>query len=1594
MAQKPEYLLPYYLNLDTAFEKLSPNESPFIKGIEAGINSNPDTGANNPTLEGQNVLDLTPTRSNIPVPGVLLPKGYNKNAGSFYSETTREEYHFNHNDNGLHGIYVINGDSGVWVKVIEDSNFPFTDDQEAFLKDHRVSLRFVLDKYKNILEKFLVWTNGAGWQGWIPVNAAIKTNGFDASLFPYYTLQQPHYDRRELIEWPVRPPMMNPIVSPIANTPSDAGTVNRVIDQGFQFALRFNNTDGRPSTFSPYSLPLIIKSEDFLNDPDILPKKALLTLPAGSPLTESIDVMVRFTAKIQAGIPSTVAWGDWQKYERIYKFSGSTGSPSDVLSTAYWTRTNPWAKYSYDPIQNTIQYVFDNSRLGDLVDPVDAKMLQNDIPLRSIALTDMGDTAALSDNLYGYNNFPFGTINNLDITVKEKANVNCAIPTRKMRTYLYCGRTDDAFSFTSQVGYYVGNDTQVRFGSLSASAPGGNGLAQFNVLQSKEFGLDFADHSAFVCYLKGTPYYAVGNWYQVNRDNTYVKLDSLLDFGNNDVLTYVQNVFIGGGYFMCVFDFEVPAGRYDACIGRHNVALNADFRNTSTYVAGIANSRSNFPNVFMDPNHNLVSDSKEMELDCTNGDLDVWGNGHDMFYVFCPSPTQQGNKKFRFIEGYFKEAPDVQIGVELFPYDLNILADFSGEQTDKNGFYWAYTKRQNSGTANITISCRLNCKYPVGFTIPTSGFGLGWMVNGNSYLKDHNNGVVGDCNRVIINGKITDPSGVTPFSNISVSIADGGTVLTKTDGTFELIVHNGQQNPRVSNIYINSSGNFLITVANCGILPLYNYNEAFAPCFNCNVRTYPFPIIAGILIQGGTQESLKQGASYITGFACADLAGRLSFVNIIKQISVPSFLQRNDTLATFFQLLIKGILGFEKDLAWFAPYVSGQVKVRRWFEWVGDSIKFIDNAGNVTVDPDTAVFCSIAIDSFYNYALAKNFSILASYQFSPDDRIKIMDDGNGNLLNTGAFGEQIDLPVLGTNYNQAAQAAQIVPNSSTVPIVNVPINNTVNNTVNTSGTPATTQSFETQKNNVSITLYVKYDQRLKNLINSTGFWIEIYTPDQQPQEIPFNELTWYPVINGEVAIFKGVVNGKPVFNFPTSIDLPFWDTYLFFRNINIPNVGDKFLNHPFESPNISDSFGANVSSGGRKWEKNDDARQQWVEADVIRSDAFVGNGIINGLGMFRSSNRKNFVQYPFGAILATITQRSIVLFICENDWFTTTFDFHFTYPNEQGIMVVNLDNNLSTPHQKTGDNFGLHPEDTGAVLVHDKFVWWYDRKNYGFVICNYRSAKDVTDIEEEVEGGKRKIGVKSYFIKKTLFITGWNNSHDNTERFDVIAGINEVKNNIHITFRPRRKNSNDPRSYVNQRRNWDMSKNETIVYNIDNGRWTRAAAFTPEGYGNIKGNAQGMEFITYAAGKPYYHNNTGDDDSFLNFYGIQTEPVLTAVFNKPVNITNILQALSLDSTLIFYVDLIYTSMFNSFSYIPTNYFRLKEAIYYSTVLRDMVSYPPISKDELFRSMLHDGQRIYDVFFMVRFVQDPNTIGQYFQINNIFCLLIDTKPIKK
>ncbi|MGK3945839.1 hypothetical protein ABK046_46780, partial [Streptomyces caeruleatus] len=80
-----------------------------------------------------------------------------------------------------------------------------------------------------IIEKYLLYTDGNTPHKWIDVIAAIKTDGFNDNVYPYFKLQPPHFDREELIAWAVRSPMVAPKAKLLPNNLLSTNKQNNLV---------------------------------------------------------------------------------------------------------------------------------------------------------------------------------------------------------------------------------------------------------------------------------------------------------------------------------------------------------------------------------------------------------------------------------------------------------------------------------------------------------------------------------------------------------------------------------------------------------------------------------------------------------------------------------------------------------------------------------------------------------------------------------------------------------------------------------------------------------------------------------------------------------------------------------------------------------------------------------------------------------------------------------------------------------------------------------------------------------------------------------------------------------------------------------------------------------------------------------------------------------------------------------------------------------------------------------------------------------------------------------------------------------------------
>jgi hypothetical protein len=1528
---------PLYVVTDNDELLLKEDEAAYIRGyrINFNINGKLATGTGGSSQGGNFGIGTPIQATKAAAPDLILPAGTNKCIGSYECQELNEIYWFNWNSNNLHGIYRLSGNTlkADIVYIGACLNFSLN---PKYTLDNRVSVHVVYDvdhdgnrKVKSIYLKFL---DGLNWHRWIDVLNSISTEGFNYEKYPYYTPVAPHKNSCDLINWAVTPPFKCPSVSIIPYQKSDIGKNNSSRNKSIQFANQFIYTDGRPTTLSPYSLPVVVNSGGCSDLATNTPRCVSITMDAGNPHVEQIRILFRNCG------------GDFFEYDTIDKYTKcGTGS--------IYERTI--ALPGYNAVDNTFTYTYCGDKECKIFSPDDStNRVQSDMPIVSYALTPVGDAVLMCNNLYGYDNLGCDVLENISINVApaNPESASCTLSTVIIRAYT-------TINGAPIIRLEEGDDGMVVMPDNMAAKVQG-------VPYKRSPNGEITNKKGLIGYLAGTPYAVIGEQYRVDSNGSMEKV-GVLNYYDKNVQTAVLNTFVAGGYYVQRYEFVVPAGTYLFRVASHKAQVtDIDYQETSTFIYGHANIVG-FPigqYLFQVKNKDFTH--KELFIEACAGSVDTFVDQDKLVLDFA-NPRLFDIDREKWFSGYINDTSEVDNkGIELLEYVVtegfpeNIV---SGRYTDHNGFYFTSVNRGGANNAEVVFWGEYNCQMTTRgnpFLTTTSGKRPRGKkgFEQNISIKDAK-GSYQLCNEVRIKGRITDSDG-NGISGVSVVITRGNSTITNGEGYYTLKVHRGSVRALLSDkVLINSLGGCALVSSDCKCLPTFTYLHP-KECTCPGERIYPLSFNVSAKYINTSNRGLKGGGRYGISTVLDDGAGRMTFANNIGYIDIPTFLETGIFAPPVISWKINEAFTVPSEFKYMSFYRTSNLNYDTYIQWVGDKIQFINARGEDVTTSDEAVRVKVTIQSLLDFNRENNFATTVDYQFVAGDILRIYDDGNNNLFRVDEDNAFLDYLILGTNFNESVEGTSI--------------SSTTSETVDGVTTSQTTTKVEASSDGKSF--IIAYDKRLDKLKDHCGFWIEIIRPHKcENKELYYEICGVYPIQDGK--LMNDVKGGV----------LETWDTYYQNRFIMPTDCAAKTISHPFESDSVTDYWGRGCTSNGRVTTVDRQASQKWFGNDTIKSDDFVNEGRVNGLGTFRSKNRKDFKGQEFGPIISVHAERSIVAFICQNDWFLTDYNMNFIRATAQGLILANLENNLSDPHQKVGSNYGCEFEDNATIIYDDGIVMWADRKNANVVAMDYRNATDIAIINN-----------KGYFVEKFRYVTQHNNALPPEmyleNLIEIVASKDPKYGEYTITFRPRRGLSEEYYNYYNNERETRTEMQESFTYNLAEKRWMRFEHHTPEHYGALRHSITGLEMISFKNGYPYFHNSN-DVRKFNTVYGIECDQVISIIENFDPSKVKIYQSSAIESNGVgYFVDLIYTNEPNSYSYIPLGMWEKKEGVYYATILRDMNSYD--IDDKPFRSKLYDGKRVFGNFVFMRFVRDTNKRTAYSELNNIWTRIIGSELSEK
>lgn len=1519
MADVIQKILPLRIELDNDESLRSAFNAAYILNLRSNLNLNANAAIDGNALnQGSNAGIITPVQSPEQIcADIELPEGNNLCIGAFNSAATKEIYWANWNDEGNHNIWVYGTDSQECRKVYQGECLNFQFDPKHHLPAHRWALYVVYDADEDgnqtIKHKFLVFTDGFNWQFMIDVESAIATDSYNPTLYPYFKTFYPHCDPCEFIQLGIRPPRTCPVVLPFdddtqlqfyENEPEN----NNLKEKVWYFATSFIDVFGRHSTMSPYSTAVFFDGGDCGIDAED-PKCFKLVLDAGSAIVDKIVVYFSNNAIDWFKYDEIEKWEDcpsptpsppqddfWERelaLKNYYEpsFSPDPCNPEGCFSTFQYTWDLDFSPplepestsividgqvYSSDSIlgyhglvlwlnslglgtfvlsidlqlsTSSAEHVYGSITIGDSpveadVDPRVDEVEQcgdantfiyqfcgnkqcipvaatevvryfDDLPIQSVALTTVDDKIALSNNLRNYDNF-ICPLDKIHVTAVQ----DDPICETELVTITIDAVIQNFYANKNQFIYEMEDSTDNAWGGVGDPQAFPGTVQYENEVRSSYKQYLATELRGFIGGLRGTTYKVVSQQYKTSDLETLVYPTGI---GQNKETRDIMYAIEGSSYFFIQrFQFKVPKGNYIFEIYSHLSELS-NCEGTSTYFFGVVNKNGYEP--FQD--FSVTQNIREIEIDACDGDFEY------SRYVVIADLTKPKNdisveSDARAVAGYLRET-ETNIPIERGNLDIDESVELNSQGTDHNGFFFATDDDNFTIHLNVLSpdTCTLVEAHVGGTTIDGGQLLQADVFTDNPALANFN-----DCGHEIVTGTILDCDG-NPISGIPVVLTQTGRYgVTDTDGVYTILAHDNanafsqdgdtRKTENIDSLYIMQQGACLLSTdcAYCETCIPIEHVDWIQSCFDCTNMspptvgepTYNFTF----RVLQGAYTGLKTGGTYAVAISGYDYLGRNNAVQFITFITIPTIMATGIYAPYHLEFTIDADTEFADWVKEIRFLVRGNDE-EFLLSWATNKVEFVDGNGNVT-SSSVATNIRIYIDGLNNFNTQNFLNTNTTYQWVKGDRIRFITIDGENVLDSTDIG-LIDLPVSGL-----------------------------------------------ENGNV---LLIPYDSRLADL--ETGATFELYrVPICETEPVYWEQCPSIPVIeNGD----------SPSLNQPTILSgtIPFFDTYYFFRAIPMTDQDDKPIlyvsPHPYEHHSPSDFWGDHQFAIGRGFVRNENQRQTWYIDEDGWSDSLLEDGVINGLGTWRTENRKSYFTQGGGGIVATKAQYGLLMHVCEHNWFVVNIAQNLLIVNTEGNIQANPDY-FGNRQQKIGNIYGCAYEDTGTIIFREQWISWADAARGAYCFSNYQTVWDITQPNEGISLG----GMQSYWIEKLRKVASLRSENQFTDNFMYLhAGVNIKGNEIIVTSFARV--GSPSIDYGTDALDYEIDANETVSYNLG-GYWSGNYSPTPERWIEFESEVFGVQLISFVEGKMWMHNIVNPDtNSFNNFYGTQYGKVIKFVAN-------------------------------------------------------------------------------------------------------------------
>lgn len=863
--------------------------------------------------------------------------------------------------------------------------------------------------------------------------------------------------------------------------------------------------------------------------------------------------------------------------------------------------------------------------------------------------------------------------------------------------------------------------------------------------------------------------------------------------------------------------------------------VTADYQDTSTTMWGLCNYNSNPQPFNIDVTGRLRT--QELIIDVCGGDYNTLND--NQILVIADLATSQFAGGFKATSGYIYETKNN--GFNEFPMELIDVEGSEGVNshiTDHNGFYWFET--EGSGRRWDFFFYYKCVRH--GFGANENGVGMSFI---NYWLDEVGIPTYPDyatlaCNRVLIKGQALLSGTNIGISNSTVVLTRGRTAVTDNNGNFTIIAHdNGQNGIRQDEVIFTNGACIYTEVGGGCIAPVQIIINS---CTVCQERDLILPNIYELVYP--IERGLLSGGTYGIGVVQEDwLTPRKSYVEDLGYLQIPSIIQSQSIAPSKITAIIDPTARFDLDVQFLTFYITQETTIANYLSWIVDRVEFIDNTGNINLAAPTQI--RIYYASVIEYNKQNNFSTTTAWQFIPQgantpitgDKVLFYVNGDGKFF-TKTIICLVRYDLAGTYFliDYTSDLADLKQNA----LIRLVRQKTCTGTDTYFAIPCSKVKVVNgiaQQNTIVINPFDTY-----------------YLSRQIPVPTPLNNIPQTTTVTTTTTVGNTVTQVQSSstsavtanelrnfgFRFEHNSPSNFWGQGCW-------NIGSVQVKNPYESKL---KHGTQVALSGALSITGQLSFLQYFD-DALKFDFNIngsGNGIV-------------YARHKYG----------LLLIITEYTNFIVGVDDNLARTDAQGnVQVPSAPNTFGKPERNAVGNYGCQLFDKNTIREREGKCMFLDSSRSAVVRHNFVKGEDVSS---NGDNPQRTSTIVSWLVPAIKYHQQYNSANGDTWYFH---GVINPANFAYLlsSF----KVGGD--YYVNEERGQDVTKQETIEFDLYAEVWKEFQSSVPEYWGYLEGATLGRLLFAFKKGIPYVYSAANNPAQPYNtFFGVVCERIYRFVFN-------------------------------------------------------------------------------------------------------------------